>query len=166
MASNSINRNFDVYERHNLYKKIHHLATHGGGIIFFIDIDEFTAITYQYGDASKPQLLNHIASIISSTLDIEHFSTHLGLDQFVVILPTIPKNDALHYANMLIKKASNNLLLHDGALVRAISISIGISYISDPYTSGFDAITEANSAMYRAKAKGKKQACIYGDTEH
>lgn len=126
--------------------------------ILFGDIDFFKRINDTYGHARGDQVLCDVVRIFE-----EHVSgrdaivSRYGGEEFVAILPHMPRHEARTVANQ-IRQAVMNLQYSE--IKHQITISIGISD-SDDHHSVKQIIKYADMAMYRAKQGGRNQVADY-----
>jgi len=128
---------------------------HGAAVVI-IDLDHFKNINdtlgHQYGD----KVLCDVADVLSSKLrDNDHIGRYGG-EEFLAILPSISRRDAIKKAEGLreaieeIDIAANDIPL---------TASIGLFHCVD--TTSLDiAIAEADSALYRSKSSGRNKVSV------
>ena len=99
-----------------------------------------------------------IAQQLKAYLRAEDTIARFGGDEFVILLDDInsPQN-AIQIAERILADCQTPLMLDDYQLF--IGMSIGVVVDTAHYTDASELIRDADLAMYRAKAKGKK-TCI------
>ena len=129
--------------------------------IAYIDLDNFKAINDRHGRSIGDQLLVTVAQRMRRSLRREDILSHLGGDEFVVVLPEIADTEgSWKVLNRLLKVASEPLELGDRIL--QISVSAGITFF--PQTEETDAdqlLRQADQAMYTAKLQGRNRSHIF-----
>lgn len=130
--------------------------TTGGPLsLLFIDIDRFKMVNDRFGHNTGDHVLKKVAEAIEEAIRDKDFLTRWGGDEFIVLLPDTDANEADHIAARIQK----NVRLHDTDTEAAVTVSIGVA----EYQPGEDVveswIARADSAMYRAKQKGRNEIC-------
>jgi diguanylate cyclase (GGDEF)-like protein len=123
--------------------------------LLMMDIDNFKDINDTYGHQVGDQMLREIANVISSTCRKIDFPSRYGGEEFSVILPETPKDNAVIIAERLRKRIENIVVRGKDNQAVSTTISIGIaSYPSD--SSDLKGLIEkADEALYFAKKQGK-----------
>jgi diguanylate cyclase (GGDEF)-like protein/PAS domain S-box-containing protein len=128
--------------------------------LLFLDLDRFKNINDTLGHIVGDRLLQGVAERLGSCLQEEDIIARLGGDEFTVLLPQINRlEDAVKTAQRILEalKAPFRFDGHD----LHINASIGIAlYPSD----GEDAevlLRNADTALYRAKEKGRNTYQLY-----
>lgn len=124
--------------------------------VLFIDLDRFKFVNdtlgHQYGDI----LLTEAAKRIQTSIGKKNLIVRMGGDEFICILEDLQNDmEAENYAKSIITAFSEPFTLKNTDIF--ITASIGISLF--PY-DGDEAdilISNADSAMYQAKKKGRNQ---------
>ncbi len=122
--------------------------------LLFLDLDRFKNVNDTLGHAAGDALLREVAERVAGVVRPDDTVARLGGDEFIVVLPDFGRDGHLEYvARRILEVLSRPMEL--GAQTVTVSASIGIT--SYP-TDGADADTlfqNADSAMYRAKERGK-----------
>ncbi len=127
--------------------------------VLFIDLDNFKHFNDSYGYAQGDLLLQHIAAMIQQNLRQGDTLGRFAADEFVVILEQLSANsvDAISAVKAVAEKLMqqvqqqyrrDDIRYHPG-------ISIGISLFNDATHSADMLITQADMAMFQAKAAGR-----------
>ncbi|MCP5076532.1 MAG: EAL domain-containing protein [Psychromonas sp.] len=138
---------------------------HCYGALLFIDIDNFKLINDTLGHEVGDELLIHASERFTECVRQEDTVARLGGDEFVIL---IIKNHAYS------RKLNNESTVVAQKLVYAMkppidlvghphhmSISIGITVFSNQNSNSDELLRQADTAMYRAKAKGKNGFCFF-----
>jgi len=136
------------------------LARHAryGGVfsLFMIDLDGFKTYNDLYGHPSGDELLRHVGKIIMNSVRNSDQSFRYGGDEFTVILPETPVDDAYSVA----ERVREQIALEMDARQIALTCSIGLSsYPSDGVMSG-ELVTSADTALYYAKRTGGNRSYL------
>lgn len=122
--------------------------------LLFIDLDGFKQVNDTLGHEMGDLLLVTVSQRLSNCLRGSDTVSRLGGDEFTVILRSIPdKAVAIKVANKILASLQEPIIL-DGNTAR-VSASIGISIYPINSQDAETLIKQADSAMYRAKHKGK-----------
>ncbi len=131
--------------------------------VLFLDLDRFKVINDSLGHLAGDQLLIAIAHKLQSTLREIDLVARLGGDEFVILLDEIKDiQEAIHAAERIFAALQTPLVI-EGREVYMTS-SIGIVLGTKSYIQSSDLLRDADTAMYRAKNKGKARYEIF-DTE-
>ncbi|PID42222.1 MAG: diguanylate cyclase [Proteobacteria bacterium] len=122
--------------------------------LMFLDLDNFKHINDTMGHDAGDSLLIEASRRISSCLRGTSTVARLGGDEFLVILPSLETpTDSEQVAERILKTFSPPFLLGNQEVFVSTSIGIAI-YPKDSDNSG-SLLQNADTAMYRAKSKGK-----------
>jgi diguanylate cyclase (GGDEF)-like protein/PAS domain S-box-containing protein len=131
--------------------------------VLFLDLDRFKDINDSLGHAAGDRILRAAAARLQHTVGPQHTVARLGGDEFTVVLEDIDTADqAEQVARKVIDAFSQPLDLDDRHDV-AISPSIGISLYPDHAQIPTDLLKHADTAMYQAKAAGRRTFMRYTD---
>src|SRR5690606_5391801 len=124
--------------------------------VLFLDLDRFKDINDSLGHAAGDRILGAAARRLQQTVGTSHTVARLGGDEFTVVLEDL--HDALQaeaVAADLIAAFETPLQLDEQTDV-VISPSIGISLYPDHARIPSDLLKHADTAMYQAKAMGRR----------
>jgi diguanylate cyclase (GGDEF)-like protein len=120
-----------------------------------VDLDWFKGFNDRYGHLMGDRCLQEVAICLGSALRDGDLLARLGGEEFGVLLPTLPMQEAVLVAERL-RAAVAAYPFMVGTRVVRISVSIGVASIV-----GFDepkrVIDAADKAMYRAKRAGRNR---------
>lgn len=125
--------------------------------VLFIDLDRFKFVNDSLGHDAGDFLLQHVAKLIHSAIDVEFdLAGRMGGDEFVVLLqsPNSVKSFA-QIANQIIAKIDEPVLI-DSTEVE-IGASIGVAHFPNDAQQLDQLMKYADLAMYRAKNSGRNQ---------
>jgi diguanylate cyclase (GGDEF)-like protein len=121
--------------------------------VLFLDVDHFKLVNDSLGHAVGDELLIGLAALLQHHLREVDTAGRLGGDEFVLVLEELSgPAEAIAVAERLLAAVHEPLKLGEET-VRA-SLSIGIS-MAGLHSTGRDLLTEADTALYRAKAAGR-----------
>ena len=128
--------------------------------ILFIDLDHFKNINDSFGHDIGDQVIKITASRIRQCIRKNNTLSRFGGDEFVVLIDDYHnKNDLEAIAENLIACISKPILIEN--MTMFVSCSIGISMHQDDIDSYHDLIKYADTAMYKAKEKGRNNYQFY-----
>ena len=122
--------------------------------LLFIDLDGFKAVNDQLGHAAGDDLLVGVARRLEAQVRPSDTVARLGGDEFTILLEDLEDPlDAARIAESSIEALEVPFPL--GEQEGNISASIGIAYSTPEHSQVDDIMREADTAMYRAKTRGK-----------
>jgi diguanylate cyclase (GGDEF)-like protein len=127
--------------------------------IFFIDIDHFKRFNDRYGHQVGDRILIEIGEILQKGLRAGDFACRYGGEEFLVILPDMPKEKSKATAERILLKMKN-LSLPNPEDTTKVTVSIGISVYPQDATLMDELIFAADQALYFAKLKGRNRVEI------
>ena len=127
----------------------------------FIDLDGFKTINDTYGHNAGDLLLKEIAKKFQKAIRNEDVLARIGGDEFGLIFHINELNEPYgEMINRLLKAASTAVKYEQQTL--QVSASIGISFYSKENSISSDTfISQADSAMYKAKERGRNRYEVY-----
>jgi diguanylate cyclase (GGDEF)-like protein/PAS domain S-box-containing protein len=135
------------------------------GAVLFVDLDQFKRINDVHGHAMGDAVLREVAGRLEYYMRQGDTVARLGGDEFVILLPDLAEN--LEGAGALVMTVAEKIR---GALENPISIdgqeyvtgaSIGITLFPKGAESVEDLMREADTAMYRAKERGRNALAYF-----
>jgi len=126
--------------------------------LMMLDIDHFKSINDCHGHAVGDQVLRQFASTLQEQLHDEALLARLGGEEFVVVLPGLPPEQATFTAERL-RRAVQDLHAAQGDTRLQITVSIGLAGCAadESAPSLDDLLARADQALYRAKAHGRNR---------
>jgi diguanylate cyclase (GGDEF)-like protein len=141
-------------------------ASDGVTAVMFIDLDDFKDVNDGHGHRVGDEVLVETGRRLVEVVRPDDMVSRLGGDEFVVICAGLAKQaDAVRVANRLLAAVSAPILvggdkINDEVVVTSsVGITLAGAGASDPEA----VLHEADSAMYRAKARGKNQVEVFDD---
>ena len=137
---------------------------HGGRIaLLFLDLDRFKDINDSLGHAAGDRILRAAAKRLQQTVGEHHTVARLGGDEFTVVLEDLESPAHAERSAREIIMAFEAPLQLDSRQEISISPSIGISLYPDHGQVPTELIKRADTAMYQAKAAGRRTFMLYDD---
>jgi len=130
--------------------------------VLFMDLDEFKVINDSLGHVVGDRLLVQVAERLSSCVRPQDTVARPGGDEFVALLEDLGgEDDAVRVAERILEELREPFTV-DGNTLHT-SVSVGIAFDSN---SGKDLLRAADTAMYRAKARGKGRFEVFEPDMH
>ncbi|MFO1336618.1 MAG: diguanylate cyclase [Burkholderiaceae bacterium] len=135
------------------------LERDGGPLaVGLLDIDNFKRLNDSLGHAAGDQALVALAQHVRNSLRPVDVVARFGGEEFVVLLPATPVDEAAKVLTRLQRELSASLFMHDGKEV-FVTFSAGVtSYLMGEKVE--EALERADEALYEAKRTGKNRTCI------
>jgi diguanylate cyclase (GGDEF)-like protein len=131
--------------------------------ILFLDLDRFKRANDTLGHAAGDALLRQAAVRITENLRAGDTVARPGGDEFTVLLGDLGSaRDAGTVARQLIKALSRPFEVEGHTIY--VGASVGIAIYPQDGTTGADLLKKADSAMYRAKEKGRNRFVYYEES--
>ena len=132
--------------------------------VLFLDLDRFKDINDSLGHTAGDRILRATAMRLQETVGEHQTVARLGGDEFTVVLENLEQpSDADKIAREVIMAFEAPLVLDDRQEV-VISPSIGISLYPDHGQVPTELLKQADTAMYQAKAAGRRTYVRYDDS--
>lgn len=123
-------------------------------VIFCLDIDEFKNINNMLGYSIGDMVLTATAQRIENNLDKNNLLAHLGGDEFIVVIENVLSLEKLvELADRLLTILGKPFII-EGQEIQ-FSASIGIAVHFGGVVTPEQLLTQADTAMQQAKAKGR-----------
>ena len=131
--------------------------------LLFIDIDDFKFFNDNYGHHIGDQALRLVAEILTKNVRTADKVIRFGGEEFVVILNNADGKQAYEVAQRICLRVSE---LRETEFKYPLTVSIGIALYPDDTDNKHTLLQIADSAMYVAKSRGKKQIIRNGSKSH
>ncbi len=115
--------------------------------LLLIDVDKFKRINDQFGHSAGDESLKAVAQILFKNSRKVDVCARMGGDEFAILLPDTPEENA----QALVARINEALSLHNKNASIPLSLSIGARMVDKLNPEHI--LADADSAMYRAKAK-------------
>ncbi len=148
--------------------EISHAARYREPISFLmVDVDHFKQVNDTYGHIVGDILLKEIASMLKKIVREVDIVARYGGEEFLIILPNGDALGAKILAERLRESIEKSIFNIEGNKI-LITVSIGvksesIKHNADSSTEVLNLISQADMALYSAKAKGRNRVEIYND---
>lgn len=144
-----------LYERGNMeFSRAQ--RTHNKLTIILLDCDYFKNVNDEFGHQVGDELLKHVCNICNQAIRDIDFLGRYGGEEFVIILPDCDLNGGVEIAKRIQRTLAKNVLTIEGKEVK-MTLSIGISMLSDKHENFEQLINGADHSMYQAKSNGRNR---------
>ncbi|MBT8142166.1 MAG: EAL domain-containing protein [Gammaproteobacteria bacterium] len=133
--------------------------------LLFMDLDGFKMINDSMGHPAGDGLLVTLASRLRNYLSANDTLARFGGDEFVILAEDLSSEEEIETMAVDIQEALEKPV-ETGHGESFVSASIGIALSSHNYTRAEDMLRDADIAMYRAKAMGKKRHVFFDNSMH
>ena len=121
--------------------------------IITIDIDYFKNINDTYGHDVGDSVLKKLANVLSSVCRANDVPCRIGGEEFVVLLPSTEKSDAVRIAERL----RGNVEHAEMPMVGKITISLGVSSFPIDSSDVLAVLKYGDEMLYKAKRNGRNR---------
>ena len=128
--------------------------------LILLDLDDFKLLNDTHGHAAGDEVLVCLASIMNDSARESDLIARYGGEEFVILMPNTDLAGAVHLAEKIrIAVESTRLIIGDGMKPIEVTISLGVALFGGNRREFF---SEADRALYQAKAAGKNCVIIAG----
>jgi diguanylate cyclase (GGDEF)-like protein len=128
--------------------------------VMFLDLDRFKLINDSLGHAAGDHVLTCMSERLREALRTEDTASRFGGDEFVILCEDVQsEKDAIMIADRLALAAVQPIPVGTGSVV--VTTSIGIAVAHTPADTAEDLVRNADSALYRAKERGRARCELF-----
>ena len=128
--------------------------------VLFLDLDDFKYVNDAQGHAVGDALLGIVAERLRSTLRPADTAARLGGDEFAVLIEdVIGVDDVATVADRIVAAIARPVAI--GGHEVNVRVSLGVATSPEGGESVDELLTNADAAMYVAKAAGKGRSAVY-----
>lgn len=128
--------------------------------VLFIDLDRFKVVNDAWGHSAGDQLLQLVALRLRNAIREDDVLARFGGDEFVLMARTdVGTNDAVELGRRIIQELETAFRLGDH--VTYVGASVGVSHADTANVSADDLVSQADVAMYGAKAAGRGRVSVF-----
>ena len=126
-----------------------------------LDLDRFNVVNESLGHLAGDELLKEVARRMSEVVRPGDVVARLGGDEFAVVAPDmLHRGDAIVLARRIRKALTEPIIVMGQTAVITTSIGIAVAEGGEQPT---DLLRDADTAMHRAKEKGRDIAIVFDD---
>jgi len=128
--------------------------------VLFLDLDRFKTINDSLGHAAGDELLKEVAERLLTCVRVTDTVARLGGDEFTIILDNVTHVDEVEEVSRRILESLSQPVVIEGHEITN-SVSIGITIYPLDERDIDQLLTNADAAMYAAKASGRHSYMFY-----
>jgi diguanylate cyclase (GGDEF)-like protein len=129
--------------------------------VFMIDLDRFKLVNDRFGHSVGDDVLRIFAESAQANLRPSDIVARLGGEEFAVLLADACRDNAFKVAERIRSTFAALAATVAGHAVNATA-SIGVAIIQDPQQDIAALLSQADQALYRAKARGRNRVVVIG----
>lgn len=129
-------------------------------VICFLDLDRFKAINDTYGHAAGDAFLVHVSQVLRQNCRADDLLARFGGDEFVIAFQNVSCEDAVQRTRAILKQCAQEVCIHNIVVSGSVSVGVAELEVNDDLEK---ALSNADAALYHAKASGRNEFAIYGD---
>lgn len=126
----------------------------------FMDLDNFKAVVDTHGHLLGSKVLAEVAREINSVLGPDDSLVRYGGDEFIVLLPRCPQEEALQLTRRLRQAVNAANYLRDEAINLKLTASYGVATLPEDAQDRETLLMMADRAMFYSKGRGKDRIMV------
>jgi diguanylate cyclase len=126
--------------------------------VAMLDLDDFKRLNDTYGHSAGDGALIHVVRVIKDTLRTMDVIGRFGGEEFMVILPDTPLEDAKQTIKRLQRELTKRIFMYNHEKL-LITFSAGVA-MRTPGEDQASLIKRADDALYKAKRNGKNRVAV------
>ena len=140
------------------------VSEHRQHALLYLDLDQFKIVNDTCGHSAGDELLRQLTVILQARIRDADMLARLGGDEFGVLLGNCPLDQAQRVAEELIESVKAFHFCW-GDKTFAVGASIGMIAIDDESQDWASLLSNADTACYIAKEKGRNRVQVYHDED-
>jgi diguanylate cyclase (GGDEF)-like protein/PAS domain S-box-containing protein len=132
--------------------------------LLYLDLDQFKVVNDTSGHSAGDELLRQLTVIMQAKIRDADMLARLGGDEFGVLLENCPVDQAQRVAEELIEAVKSFHFCWDNKNF-VIGASIGMIAVTSENQDGATLLSNADTACYIAKEKGRNRVQVYHDQD-
>jgi diguanylate cyclase (GGDEF)-like protein/PAS domain S-box-containing protein len=122
--------------------------------LLYVDLDNFKNINDSLGHGQGDRLLQIVATRMKAAVSMHDLVARMGGDEFVVVAPLMPDNDAVDKLALRLRTAVSAPIALENATV-TVTASLGIVIFPNDGSDVKTLLKHADIALYQAKEAGR-----------
>ncbi len=153
--TNLYNRRYFIREAEKEYQRAKRYSL--SMTVISIDIDHFKSINDKLGHPAGDHVLIEVAKQLKASLRQTDIVARIGGEEFSILLPETPKEAAIAFAERIRKEQTELRITGDWQGTITLSVSVGVSSLTDSDTAFDTLFSRADKALYQAKNSGRNK---------
>ncbi len=133
--------------------------------LIFLDLDRFKAVNDTYGHLAGSALLKEVGEVLAGCTRQVDSAFRYGGDEFAVLLVETDAEGARHTALRICDAIRARPFLRASGVEVRLSASLGVAALPDHAQTASALLQCADQAMYQAKAGGRDQVVVAGESD-
>lgn len=129
------------------------------GAVLWLDLDDFKDINDTLGHGAGDEMLVMLAGQLERNVRAGNLLARVGGDEFAVLMPRVEGDDARVAAERILQAISSFTYAIAGRSVR-MGASVGVVFFPEHGVTVPEVLSNADAAMYSAKARGRSTVHI------
>ncbi len=130
--------------------------------VILFDVDLFKQVNDSFGHPAGDEVLKQLAGLIETQLRSSDMLARYGGEEFIILLPESGIDAAREVATKIRSLVEAAVFIHNDRPI-SITVSAGISSLTDSMERPEALIEAADSALYQAKESGRNRTVVDGD---
>ncbi len=123
--------------------------------VIFFDLDYFKQVNDTHGHLIGSRLLGEMGKLVESCLEDPYSAARYGGDEFVIILPEVPKDKAVEFCRKLQDKLVGEKFFAEEGLNIQLTASFGIATFPEDAGEKDQILHSADERMYKVKEQNR-----------
>ena len=121
-----------------------------------IDIDKFKLINDTYGHPFGDEVIRSLGALLTENSRSLDYIARIGGEEFSILMPGTNADEAYHLADRLRENISKHKIIYEKKVIQ-ITVSMGLSHLTQEDLSLDGIIKRSDEALYVAKESGRNQ---------
>ncbi|GIV98099.1 MAG: hypothetical protein KatS3mg057_2756 [Herpetosiphonaceae bacterium] len=134
--------------------------------VMMLDLDHFKELNDSLGHPAGDMLLREVGLILQRSTRRGDIACRYGGDEFLLLLPETPLEDALRRADDLRRRIDELARNRQPSALQPVTVSIGVAIFPDHALTAGGLIAAADAALYGAKVAGRDRVMIACDSDN
>jgi diguanylate cyclase (GGDEF)-like protein len=129
--------------------------------VVVVDLDHFKKVNDTHGHAAGDAVLKGTGQCLQGAVRASDIACRLGGEEFILILPECPRDDAVQKAEELCARV-RGLSFREAASAVRVTASIGVAAFPSDGSTAAAVVEAADAALYQAKRSGRNRVVTAG----
>jgi len=124
------------------------------------DLDHFKRVNDSFGHSAGDDVLISVVTTVKSRLRMNDIFARIGGEEFAIILPDTPEDDAQMLAETL-RAAIQALVTKTESESIMVTVTVGVTSTYFENESAETLLRRADKALYKGKQTGRNRVCVF-----